>query len=68
MLYKFVPSPTKDPENEPVNDPLSVSKVSNLESSEPDTLVYDEVKELKSFLILPVEFSSKPNLLSVLEV
>jgi hypothetical protein len=68
MLNKFVPSPLKEPENDPVNEPLRVSKESNLESNDVDTLVYDDVNELKSPLILPLSVSKLSTLPSIDDV
>ena len=62
MLNKFVPSPLNEPLNEPVNEPLRVSKESNLESNDVDTLVYDDVNELKTPRILPLSVSKLPTL------
>jgi hypothetical protein len=68
MLNKFVPSPLKEPENDPVNEPLRVSKESNLESNDVDTLVYDDVNVLKSERILPLSVSKLSTLPSIDDV
>jgi hypothetical protein len=64
----LVPSPLKDPEKDPVNEPLSVSKVSNLVSNELDTLVYEDVNELKLLRILEDSLFNAPIVINVDEV
>jgi hypothetical protein len=48
MLNKFVPSPLKEPENDPVNEPLRVSKESNLSFCKLFVMLFDELYELKT--------------------
>jgi hypothetical protein len=68
ILNRFIPSPLKEPENEPVYEPLKDSKLPNLLLIEPLTVLYEEVKLLKSNLILLLVLSKEVNLPDALDV